>query len=167
MCSIWPCNKENQLIMPFTMCFSVMLAVINIARHNNDDKKCDPHTSIPCVASSVYVLLMTSQSIGVNVTMQSRDLTIVTWACEKRYLTRHISILFTAIFISSRVRKSFFISKSVSRIPLITWLVVMLYISISSSPFGAMNISSLLSMKFSIYLLSGLAHRALELCNFV
>ena len=106
------------------MCFSVMLAVINIARHNNDDKKYDPHTSIPCVASSVYVLLMTSQSIGVDVTMQSRDLTIVTWACEKRYLTRHISILFTTMFISSRVRKWFFISKFVSRIHLITKIIL-------------------------------------------
>ena len=45
-----------------------------------------PHID-PFLASSVYVLLMTSQSIEYDVTMQLRDLTIVTRAREKRYLT--------------------------------------------------------------------------------
>ena len=37
-----------------------------------------PYTSTPCLVSPVYILLMTSQFIADDVTMQSRDLTIVT-----------------------------------------------------------------------------------------
>ena len=59
-------------------------------------EKDDPHTSIPCLAGSVYVMLM-SQSSADDVTMQSRHLTIVTQTREKRYLTRQISILLTVV----------------------------------------------------------------------
>ena len=42
------------------------------ARHNeskNDDKNVDLYTSSPCLAHSVFVLLMTSQSIADDVTI--------------------------------------------------------------------------------------------------
>ena len=45
---------------------------IYITRHNesiNDDKSNDLHTSTPCPMRSVYVLLMTSQSLADDVTM--------------------------------------------------------------------------------------------------
>ena len=64
------------------------------------------HTPTPCPANSVYILPMMSQSIADDVTMQSPDLTIVTRARKKRYLTRQISILFTTIFTNGRVRMS-------------------------------------------------------------
>ena len=44
--------------------------------------------SAPCPARSVCGLMMTLQSIADDVTMQSRDLTIVTWARERWYLNR-------------------------------------------------------------------------------
>ena len=43
-----------------------------LTRHNEsikDDKNGDPHTSTPCLTRSVYILLMTSQSIADDVTM--------------------------------------------------------------------------------------------------
>ena len=39
----------------------------------NDDKDDDLHTSLPCLTFSVFVLLMTSQSIADDVTMTKCD----------------------------------------------------------------------------------------------
>ena len=52
----------------------------------NDDENEDLHTSTPYLTRSIYVLLMTSQSIADDVTNALRDATIVTRAREKRYL---------------------------------------------------------------------------------
>ena len=68
----------------------------------SDDENCDPHTSLPFSASFVYVLLMTSQSNVDDVTITRTN---VTRPSDKWYLTRYISILFTAIFTAGRVRK--------------------------------------------------------------
>ena len=46
--------------------------ILFLTRHNepiNDDKNDDLYTSSPCVTRSVFVLLMTSQSIAVDVTI--------------------------------------------------------------------------------------------------
>ena len=48
--------------------------------HINDDKKDDLLSSIPCVTSSVYILLMTSKSIIHRITIETR-------AREKLFLT--------------------------------------------------------------------------------
>ena len=49
--------------------------ILFLARHNqsiNDDKNDDLYTSSPCLTRSVFVLLMTSQSIADGVTMTSQ-----------------------------------------------------------------------------------------------
>ena len=51
---------------------------------------------------------MTSQSVGDDVTYKSCDATIGTCASENQYLTRQISIIFTAIFRASLVRITIF-----------------------------------------------------------
>ena len=46
--------------------------ILFLKRHNesiNDDENDDPYTSSPCLTRSVFVLLMTSQSIADDVTM--------------------------------------------------------------------------------------------------
>ena len=67
-------------------------------------KNDDFHTSSPCLSHSVYTMLMASQPIADYITMTIT----VTQARGKWYLTREISILFTAIFTAGRVRKSLF-----------------------------------------------------------
>ena len=59
-------------------------------------------TSNPCLTRPACVLLMTPQSIADDVTNALRA-TIVARIREKRYLTRKISILFTAVFTTGRV----------------------------------------------------------------
>ena len=54
----------------------------------HDDKKHDLHSLIPFLASSVSILLMTSQFIVDDATVQWRNQTIVRRVREERYLTR-------------------------------------------------------------------------------
>ena len=73
--------------------------IIFLTRHNesiNDYKKDKLYTSFPCFTHSVFVLMMTSQSIADDVTM-TRQL----W-CD--HMNSDISILFTAIFTAGHVR---------------------------------------------------------------
>ena len=64
----------------------------------------DLFTSSPCLACSVFVLLIKSQSIANDAIIKQ---TIVTQSPEYWYLTLQISILFTAIFTAGRVIKYF------------------------------------------------------------
>ena len=62
-----------------TICHECTYIILFLTRHNesiNDDKNDNLYTSSPCLTSSVFVLLMTSQSIADDVSMTrqlSRD----------------------------------------------------------------------------------------------
>ena len=85
---------------------------IRLGRRWNDY----PHTSTLCLTCSVYFLLVTAQYVAYDDTMQLRDVKIVPHAQEKRYRTRQIPILFTAVFTTCRVRKQIAVHQGISTV---------------------------------------------------
>ena len=68
-------HKNNTRVSAETVCHESTYIILFLTRHNesiNDDKNDDIYTSSLCLTHSVFVLLMTSQSIddGVTITRQ-------------------------------------------------------------------------------------------------
>ena len=65
-------HKNNTRVSALTVPHKSTYIILFLTRQNesiNDAKYEDLHTSSPCLTRSLYVLLMTSQSIGDDVTM--------------------------------------------------------------------------------------------------
>ena len=64
---LFQCSRDG-----YFDCHESTYIILFLARHNefiNDDKNDNLYTSSPCLARSVFVLLVTSQSIADDVTM--------------------------------------------------------------------------------------------------
>ena len=73
---LFRCSPEGYSGVHFSSCETLRhesaYIILILTRHNesmNDDKNEDLYTSSPCFTRSVFVLLMTSQSIAYDVTM--------------------------------------------------------------------------------------------------
>ena len=122
-----PIHGDKQMILTHQLCASLILFMFCWWHHNlllmtsqsvADDITvcCWWHHSLllmtsQSVADDITIccwwhhnlLMMTSQSVVDYITMQLQKLTIGPWKHEKRYLTRQIFILFTAIFMTGHV----------------------------------------------------------------
>ena len=65
-------HQNNNRVRTETVRHESIYIILFLTRHNesiDDDKKNDVYTSSPCLTRSVFVLLMTSQSVADDVTM--------------------------------------------------------------------------------------------------
>ena len=74
-------HQNNTRVSAETVRHESTYIILFLTRHNksiNDDKNDNLYTSSPCLTRSVFVLLMTSQSIADNVTM-TRQYDVIMW----------------------------------------------------------------------------------------
>ena len=102
----WTARHESTYIISF------------LARHNesiNNDKNDDLHTSTPCLTRLVNILLMTSHGI-LMASQWPENCDAIAWV---------VSILFTAIFTTSRVRKTHICALNIRFVFFIKHLIVL------------------------------------------